>query len=179
MKITATFVDARPRLALPLAVAAWTGAMLLIAAAGGFGLRLVDLRAEEPRLHSRLAKLEAQWIAAAVEPLPPPSELHALRQRVQALNRLSGLRGWTTPQFLGWLGEKLPDDVYLLSVHHKRREGEALLVAESPSAEALTSFLLRLEAEPRFGEVLLSRQGSAAGPRGGLVQFEIRVRWKS
>jgi hypothetical protein len=106
---------------------------------------------------------------------------------VQALNKLAGLRGWTTPQLLGWLGGELPDNVYLVSVHHKPREGEALLVAESPSAEALTTFLLRLEREPRFAEVLLSRQGAAGAAvgaavgasSGSLVQFEIRVRWKA
>ena len=45
--------------------------------------------------------------------------------------------------------------------------------------EALTAFLLRLEKEPRFAEVLLSRQGARGAPGAGAVQFEIRVRWKS
>ncbi|HZO01030.1 MAG TPA: PilN domain-containing protein, partial [Burkholderiales bacterium] len=73
----------------------------------------------------------------------------------------------------------LPENVHLVSLQHRAREGEALLVAESPSAEALTAFLLRLEREARFDEVLLSKQGTANAPGASAVQFEIRVRWKS
>jgi membrane protein YqaA with SNARE-associated domain len=187
MKITATFVHGRPRFAGVLAASLWTVAAAFAVAAGWLALSVAELHAEHPQLVARLARLEAQLAAAPREALPPRAELEALRRRVQALNKLAGLRGWTTPQLLGWLGGELPDNVYLVSVHHKPREGEALLVAESPSAEALTTFLLRLEREPRFAEVLLSRQGAAGAAvgaavgtsSGGLVQFEIRVRWKA
>ena len=187
MRITASFVDGRPRLAPALAVTLWAVAAAFGIAAGWLALSVAELRAEHPQLVARLARLEAQLAAAPRDTLPPRAELEALRQRVQTLNKLAGLRGWTTPQLLGWLGGELPDNVYLVSVHHKPREGEALLVAESPSAEALTMFLLRLEREPRFAEVLLSRQGTAGAAAGaalgtagsGLVQFEIRVRWKA
>jgi hypothetical protein len=127
-----------------------------------------------------LARIEERLAPAAPrEALPPASELDSLRQRVQALNKLSGMRGWSTPQLLAWLGAQLPDNVYLVSLHHKPREGEALLVAESTSAESLTGFLLRLEKEPRFAEVLLSKQGVRGAEGAGAVQFEIRVRWQS
>jgi len=184
MRITATFVDGRPRLARALAATLWTVTAAFGVAAGWFAFGVAELHAEHPQLAARLARLEVQLAAAAPrEALPPQAELETLRQRVHALNKLAGLRGWTTPQLLGWLGGQLPDNVYLVSVHHKPREGEALLVAESPSAEALTTFLLRLEREPRFAEVLLSRQGAAGAASGstgsGLVQFEIRVRWKA
>jgi hypothetical protein len=138
------------------------------------------MRAERPRLEARLARVEAQAARAAPRAaLPPSAELASLRERVHALNKLSGLRGWSTPQLLDWLGAKLPDNVHLVSLHHRPREGEALLVAESPSAEALTGFLLRLEKEPRFDEVLLSKQGTVGAPGTGAVQFAIRVRWKA
>lgn len=183
MRITASFVDSRPRLALPLAWTLWTLAAVLAGSAAWLVVAALELRADAPRLQTRLARVEAQLAGAAKENLPPASELEALRRRVGALNRLSGLRGWTTPQLVRWLAGELPDNVYLVSLHHRPREGEALLVAESPSAEALTAFLLRLEREPRFAEVLLSRQGAAGAGSGtsgaGLVQFEIRVRWKA
>jgi hypothetical protein len=179
MRITANFIAARPRLGLPLAGALWASALAFGVLAGWFTLGIFDMRAEYPRLQSRLATIEEQLAAAAPrEPLPPRSELESLRQRVQAINKLSGLRGWGTPQLLGWLGTRLPENVYLVSLYHKPREGEALLVAESPSAEALTGFLLRLEKEPRFAEVLLSKQGARGVPGAGAVQFEMRVRWK-
>ena len=177
MRITANFAAARPRLAPLLVVALWISALVFAALAGGFTLSVFDMRAERPRLESRLTRVEEQLAAAAPrQPLPPPAELESLRRRVSALNKVSGMRGWGTPQLLGWLGGQLPENVYLVSLYHKPREGEALLVAESPSAEALTGFLLRLEKEPRFAEVLLSKQGIRGA---GAVQFEIRVRWKS
>lgn len=178
MKIGADFLAARPRLAAPLAVGLWAAAALFAALAAALALRASELREERPRLELRLARIEAQAASAAPRsPLPGAAELASLRQRVQAFNKLSGLRGWSTPQLLAWLGGKLPDNVYLLSLHHKPREGEAQLVAASPSAEALTHFLLRLEKEPRFAEVLLSKQGASGARGAGEVQFDIRVRW--
>jgi hypothetical protein len=180
MRIAAHFAASRPRLAAPLAALACSAALGATALAAWLALQGYELRAEEPRLQARLARTAAQLAAAGPRaPLPSAAELESLRSRVQALNKLSGLRGWGTPQLLGWLGTQLPDSVYLVSLYHKPREGEALLVAESPSAEALTNFLLRLEREPRFAEVLLAKQGSrAAGDATAAVQFEIRVRWK-
>jgi hypothetical protein len=157
----------------------WMLAVALAGLAAFLGMRAADMRDERPRLEARLERLETQAAPSAARSSPPPSEeLHALRERVRALNKLSGLRGWSTPQLLGWLGARLPDNVYLVSLHHKPRDGEALLVAESASAEALTTFLLRLEKEPGFAEVLLSKQGRS-GSSGDVVQFEIRVRWNS
>jgi hypothetical protein len=179
MRITANFPAARPRLTLPMACALWLSALALAAVAAWLAANLLEIRAERPRLESRLARVEEQLAAAAPKtPLPPAGELDSLRQRVSVLNKLSGMRGWATPQLLGWLSAQLPDNVYLVSLHHKPREGEALLVAESPSAEALTGFLLRLEKEPRFAEVLLSKQGARGAPGAAAIQFEIRVRWK-
>jgi hypothetical protein len=176
MKISADFLNARPRLARPLAGLLWLLAVALVGLAAFLGMRAADMREERPRLEARLERLEAQAASSAARSSPPPSEeLHALRERVRVLNKLSGLRGWSTPQLLGWLGARLPDNVYLVSLHHKPRDGEALLVAESASAEALTAFLLRLEKEPGFAEVLLSKQGRAEAA----IQFEIRVRWSS
>lgn len=184
MRIDADFIAARPRLARPLAAALWGLAVLLGFAAAWLAAGVLEMRAERPRLEARLARVQAQAAAAAPrEPLPPLAELEQLRERVQALNKLSGLRGWATPRLLAWLEARLPDNVHLVSLHHKPREGEALLVAESPQAEALTAFLLRLEREPGFAEVLLSKQGASSrgepGAGAHAVQFEIRVRWKS
>jgi hypothetical protein len=176
MKISADFLGARPRLARALAGALWLAAALLTGSAVLLGMRAAEMREERPRLEARLERLQAQASASAARSAPPAAaDLHALRERVRSLNKLSGLRGWSTPQLLGWLGGRVPDNVYLVSLQHRPREGEALLVAESPSAEALTAFLLSLEKEPGFAEVLLSRQGRV----DSAVQFEIRVRWSS
>jgi hypothetical protein len=178
VKIRADLLGARPRLAVPLAFTLWIFTLVCLAAGIWLGSRVMELREERPKLEARLARVEAQAEAAPAAPLPAPKELAALRARVQALNQVSALRGWSTPQLFDWLGARLPENVHLVSLHHRPREGEALLVAESQSAEALTAFLLALEREPRFAEVLLAKQGAAAGTASA-VQFEIRVRWKA
>jgi len=186
MRITASFPSARPRLTGFTVAGSWLAALALALAAAWLLLAAFDMRAERPRLEARLKRVDEQLAAAKPRhDLPAGAELESMRQRVSALNRLSGMRGWATPQLLAWLGEQLPDNVYLVSLNHRPREGEAQLVAESHSAESLTAFLLRLEREPRFSEVLLSRQGArgvqAAGgaPGPSAIQFEIRLRWKS
>jgi len=180
MKITARFDTVRPGGALALAALLWAAGLGFALAAAWLALDAARLREAQPRLEARLARVEEQLAAAGPRaPMPPAAEMQALRLRVEALNRLSGMRGWGTPQLLGWLGRQLPDNVYLVSLAHKPREGEALLVAESPSAEALTAFLLRLEREPGFAEVLLAKQGGRGAPGAAAVQFEIRIRWKT
>ncbi len=186
MRITASFPAARPGLTWLAVVAPWLSAGSFAFAAAWLLVSALEMRTERPRLESRLARVEAQLAAAKPHrALPAAAELESMRRRVSSLNKLSGMHGWATPQLLAWLGEQLPDNVYLVSLHHRPREGEAQLVAESQSAEALTGFLLRLEREPRFSEVLLSRQGARGAQGaglaqgGGAIQFEIRLRWKS
>ncbi len=180
MKISANFSTTRPRLTLPLVVLLWTASFVCVGLTVWFAIGIFDTRADLPQLESRLARLNEQL--AAIKPrevLPPAAELESLRQRVSILNKLSSTRGMSTSQLFGWLEDRLPENVYLVSLHHKPREGEALLVAESSSAEALTGFLLRLEKELRTAEVLLSKQGTRSAPGLPAIQFEIRVRWKS
>ena len=112
---------------------------------------------------SRASMSSSQQSRRARRCRPPPSWTRCTGASRRS-NKVSGIRGWGTPRLLGWLGGQLPDNVYLVSLAHKPREGEALLVAESASAEALTAFLLRLEKEPRFAEVLLAKQGARARP---------------
>ena len=109
----------------------------------------------------------------------PAAELAAMRQRVSALNAYASVRGASTLRILNWLEGHLPDNVHLVSLHHKPREGELLLVAEAPSAEAFTAFLRIIEKEPWFSEVLLSKQAVRGQQGSGGLQFELRVRFKT
>lgn len=176
MRINASFVRP-PRTAGPLTFVLWLVAFAFGGLAAWFAFGVVTIKSEQPRLEARLARLNEQLaLAAPREPLPSLNELDALRARVKTVNSISKLRGWSAPQLLAWFERNIADDVYLVSLHHKAREGEALLVAESPSAEALTALLLRLEREPRFAEVLLTKQGTRSTETAKVVQFEIRVR---
>lgn len=137
---------------------------------------VIQRRAELPVLRARLATMMDESKAATSRvPLPSLHALSEIRRRVGELNSISGVRGWFAPALLAWLEEHMPESVYLLSFQHQLREGEVVLVVESPSTEALTSFLLGLEREPHFKEVLLARQSPRSEVRG-TVQFEIRLK---
>lgn len=179
MKIAVNLLGPRPRLAWPLAAGLWSlGAFAFLVAAILLGSTF-EMRAERPRLDERLARLEEQAQPAGdASVLPPAADLAALRERVRALNALASVRGAGTLHILGWLEGRMPDNVHLVSLYHKPRDGELLLVAEAPSAEVFTAFLRIFEKEPLFSEVLLSKQAVRASQSGGGLQFEVRARMK-
>lgn len=179
MKISANLATSRHRLAQPLAVGLWLFSLSLSVVAVMLITETIEIRAEQPRYQTQLRQLDEQIRAVARhEPIPPTMELEAMRRRVAALNALSGTRGWDTSQLLTWFESQLPNNVYISSLHHKPREGEILLIAESLDAEALTAFLLKLENEEAFSEVLLSKQGVRSNPGSSALQFEVRIQQK-
>lgn len=180
MKIRGNLLNARPLPAQPIAIVAWLLAAIMGAAAL---LLLVDaekLREERLDLDARLQWLRDQEKRTDREArLPTRGELEAMRNRVQALNALAGVRGLDTAGLLVWLERHLPGDVRVVSLQHKAREGETYLVAEAAGAEPLTKLLREIEKEPRFAEALLAKQGTRnIRGRPGAIQFEIRIRHK-
>jgi hypothetical protein len=133
---------------------------------------------EKAVLQERLADIESRLRERAlIEQLPPPEEMAALKRRATAINALADVRGWPASTLLARFEEWLPDDVSLVSLRHRGKDGEVVLVAEAENAELLTGFMNRLEKEPHFSEVLLSRQGAPAHGRDGkLLQYEMRLR---
>lgn len=179
MKITASLIAPPTRWQRPLAASFWLGTLGLLGAAGYMLQEGLAARAEIPVAARRLSVIERQLQAAETNELPPAGELAGMRHRVSALKALTGPRGPGPAALLGWLEQHLPEDVALASLQHRTRDGEVVLVAESASVETLTKFLLRLETEPRFSEVMLTRQGARGQGKPGGVQFEIRLRMQS
>jgi len=177
MKVTTNFAAPIQRLTPPLAAALWGLGLVFVVAAIWLAADAVGLRRENAALRERLAQLETKQ-PRAVSPvaLPPLAEMNALRQRVATVNTLSGVRGRPVTALLADLEDLLPDQAYLVSLHHKAREGEALLVAEAYSAETLTAFLLKLEKDQRLAEALLVLQATRDARGGRAVQFEIRIK---
>ena len=179
MRINATFIKA-PGAVVPTLVAAWTIAALLACACAWLVADTLELRSQLPLTARRLGILQRQSTATPKTPLPSQAQLSGMRDRVHAINNLSGARGWTTAQLLSWLEHNLPREVHLVALHHKAKEGEALLTAEAANAAALTGFLAGLEKEPAFSEVLLSKQSThTAEGSTPAVQFEIKLRLRS
>ena len=179
MKISANFLGPRPRLALPLAAGLWSLSLILIVAAATLLAAAFEMHGDRPQLEARLARVTEQAQSAGADSkLPPAADMATLREQVRRLNALAGVRGAGTLRLLGWLERHMPDNVYLVSLYHKPREGELLLTAEAPSAEAFTAFLRVFEKDPLFSEVLLSKQAVRSSQSGGGLQFEVRVRMK-
>lgn len=172
---------ARPVPAHFIAPVVWLAAAGMGIAAAVLLLDAAALRAQRPVDEARLSQLQAQKTLAAREAsLPPKAELEAMARRVQAVNAIAGTRGLDSSELLIWFERRLPDDVQLVRLHHRAREGETHLVAESAATEALAKLLRELEQEPRFAEVLLARQGTRnVQGRAAAVQFEIRVKHKT
>ncbi len=176
MKITTNFVPSITRLVLPMAGISWALVAVLMVVGLWLAHAVIGARHEMPALRARLVQLEARQRELTTPERPPPvAELEDLKRRVAALNTLSGSRGRSVTSLLTDLEGWLPDQAWLVSLHARAKEGEVLLVAESGSVEPLTVFLLRLEQEPRFSEVLLVKQ-TPQGAERKTVQFEIRLK---
>lgn len=179
MKINATFIKG-PGAIVPALIGSWMIVGVLAFACAWLVADTLELRSEVPILARRLSILQRQHEAAPKRPLPSQAQLSGMRDRVHVINTMSGARGWTTSQLLGWLEHNLPRDVHLVALSHKAKDGEALLTAEAGSAAALTGFLAQLEKEPAFSEALLSKQSTHTSEgSGSSVQFEIKLRLRS
>lgn len=177
MKVTANF--ARPPLAWLWPAAMLWGTTLIALVATALAVSSArDLATEESTLRTRVERARVQANRQANVSLPSPQEQAALRNKIHEWNQLAGVTGWSTAQLLAWLEQHTPKEVYFVSFQHEPRAGAVLLVAQSPSRPALTTFLRTLEQEQAFGEVLLSKQSDRTGP-AGLAQFEIRLRLRS
>lgn len=177
MKITTSFSPPMGTLAPLLAAVTWGTALL----AGVITLWLVpaavEMRQEIPALEERLTEIEGRQKETVMsEVLPSVEDLALLKRRVAEINELLGGRGWPLSVLLETLEESLPARAYLVSMEHKRNDGEAQLIAEAESAETLTGFLLNLEREDHFAEVLLTKQVQRTAQGRKLVQFELRVK---
>lgn len=177
MKLSTSFAPPVVRLVVPVTAGLWVTALILLAVAALLVQRGWAMRAEAPAMDERLAQIELQLKKLETkESAPSPAELNTVKDRVAAINTLTGIRGWPAPMMLAKLEQLLPDPVYLVSLNHKLKDGEVHVLAESTNAEALTGFLKKLEKEPHFSEVMLVRQ-TQRGTRGDhAIQFEVRLK---
>ena len=173
MKISTNFVHPVQRAMAPIAAAMAVAAAALVLWAVWLGGDAAALRGELPQLRTRLAHVKAQKPVAAVR-LPPASELADTRARVARINAAAQTKGVPTLALLEDLEKQLPRDAWLTSIHHRAGEGEGMLVASARDTDPLSDFLLKLENDPLFDEVMLVREAQAGNGTG--VQYEIRLK---
>lgn len=176
MKISTNFVSTRPGIARPLIAGLLGLALLSLALIAWLLHDAASLRTELPQLRKRLLNVEANAQTAPQPPADTPTskELSDTRNRVIAVNAATKTRGMSTVALLSELEKLLPAQAWLISLHHRAADGEVMLVAAAPSAPPLSDFLLQLERDPKFAEVLLLRESQ--GGSGTDVQYEIRLK---
>lgn len=174
MKIRTNFVRPVQRMVAPAAAAMWTAAIVLVASAVWLAGDAASLRGELPQLHTRLERLEAQKPLVAPH-LPSAQDMAETRDRVAKINAAAQTKGAPTLLLLADLEKQLPPGACLTSIHHHAAEGEVQLVAVAERADPLSDFLLQLERDPLFEEVMLLREAQVGGSRVG-VQYEIRLK---
>jgi hypothetical protein len=178
MKAATNFSAPLPNLMPFLAMGLGILTLSLLIISIWFAVDAVDLKKNKPSLEAQLAKLNSQRSEIAANKLPPQAELDNLKQRVALINALSGNLGWPFPVLLVKLEQLLPDYAYLIQIHHRLDTGEIQMTVESESAETLTAFLVKLQKEEHFNEVLLTKQAQRAGQGRKRIQFELRVKEK-
>jgi len=176
MRVNTNFLVPRHRLALPLAMG--TAILAAVAAASSFWFAIdsADKRGELSGLQEKLASMAQRTPAISAVTLPSGKDLSELKRRVAAINSLTPYRGAPLTLVLSKLEELLPDSMWLASLHHRAREGDLMIVVEAGSAEQLTRFLQRLEQDPWFSGILLSKQTPQEVPGRNIVQSELRLK---
>ena len=178
MKITTNFVPSPVRRVRPMAAVLWGMACVLMMAALWLVQAALAMRHEIPGLREHLSQLDRRQHELATQETPSAAALQDLKLKVAALNTLSGAHGRSASSLLADLEHWLPDQVWLVSLHDRAKDGEVLLVAEAERVEPLTRFLLRLEQQARFSEVLLVKQAPQGAPLR-TIQFELRLKERS
>jgi Tfp pilus assembly protein PilN len=179
MRITTNFVNRGDRAVIPVAATLWLCTIVFCTAAWWLVEDAASLRSSLPDLRQRLARVgTAAHGVPQVQNLPPVSELAEMRERVARINAAAQTKGVPTTALLAKLETLLPSQAWLLSFHHRATQAEVTLIAAAPTAEPLSGFLLKLEHDPLFEEVMLLRELSPTSS-GKSVQYEIRLKVRS
>ncbi len=176
MKLATNFALPRHRAAPTFAGVIWSTVLALFVTLVWLLIDTSTIRRDFPELRDRLTQLEQRTVPNKNVQLPATAEASALRQRVAAVNLRVLTRGRSLTAILSRLETLLPEQAYLVSFQRRVQEGEMLVMAEAESAEPLTAFLLNVEKDTWFSEVLLTRQASQTVTGRKAVQFELRLK---
>lgn len=174
MRIVTSLIPVRRDTAWMASIGLAAGALLLFVLTVWIVAATVELRARQDDLQARVTALKNTDQGDVAARRDAVRDLSSVRDRVQRLNQLIGHTGRPTPSLLDTLERLLPGPAYLVSLQHRVETGDVVLVVAASGTAPLTAFLRALERDPRFQQVLLLHQVSAA--TGGNMQFEIRLK---
>ncbi len=180
MKISTNFSSDVSTAVRSLLVIVWSATLLAVFCLIWLIYEAAGFHTEIPGLHKRLSVLESSVKNTALtEDMEKPdlSVLMNTRNKVSAINAITKTRGISTVVLLEHLEKLLPSQARLVSLHHRATQGEILLIATAVNAAPLSEFLLKLEQDPVFSEVLLLHD--IQGKADTSVQYEIRLKVRS
>lgn len=175
MKIDASLVPVPGNTAFALALVFSVLSLFAILAALFVGTQGLILRSERAELEARYEKAKQSAAKVTEAALPPRAELVVLRDRVAALNGITGMGASSLTSILARLEGALPDEMALTTLRYRRREAEIHLLGETGRADQLTNAMQKLERDAGFRDLRLLRQGEGNGGRAG-IQFEMTLR---
>lgn len=165
---------------MPLMLVMWLAAFSLAGVAWWLIDDASELRGELPQLQLRFERMETGGgDIATQQPMPSGQALAETRERIAKINAVAQTKGLPTSALLTELEKQLPPAAWLTSFHHRATEGEVLLLASAANAEPLSAFLLKLERNLLFDQVMLMRELHPTGAGQPGVQFEIRLKVRS
>lgn len=177
MKISTNFVRPVQQAVMPLMIAMWLVALGFVAGTWWLLGDSADMRGELPQLRQRFERINTERSAVSAETqMPNAQELAETRERVAKINAAAQTKGVPTSALLAELEKQLPPEAWLTSFHHRAGEGDVVLVASAANADPLSAFLLKLERNPLFEQVMLMRELHPTGAGKPSVQFEIRLK---
>lgn len=165
---------------MPLMFVMWLATLGLAGVAWWLIDDASELRGELPQLQLRFERMQTGGsVIATQQHMPSAQELAETRERVAKINAAAQTKGLPTSALLTELEKQLPPAAWLTSFHHRATEGEVLLLASAANADPLSAFLLKLEQNPLFDQVMLMRELHPPGAGQPGVQFEIRLKVRS
>jgi|GEM_PF-3371587 len=129
---------------------------------------------ESMEKYERLKKKKNEIEVPDEKMMPTNEDIVTLSNKVKIVNNLSISKGRPVLYLLTRLEELLPKEAYLISFNHKKMKGEIQIIAQSSDKKILTEFLGRLEEDPYFSEVLLTKK--IFKDKEKAVHFEVRLK---
>jgi len=177
MRITADFSAGLKDLALPLAVGFW-----LLAAAGVYvstdlWMRGTHMQHHRVAVRQRLDAWRRRVAGMGRVRAPAPAVLQEIERRVARVNAVSGVRGWPLLRVLAELETVWPKGAVLIRLTDQANRGRITFVVQSRNGRSLMGLLGRLQAQPHFQHVLLTKQvltGAGASVRCRFLLLEAR-----
>jgi cell division protein FtsX len=140
---------------------------------------VLQKRASLPILQARLEKAQRSIDAQPVVQQPAnidKTQWLSVKSRIDSMNQLLGRQGNDINVIFARLADALYKHVTLVSFKYKQHTGKITIIVETGSDKALNLIHQKLEEEPIFQDVLLTRKINDQKTASNVKRFEFKMR---